>query len=143
VEQEAVRLRIHQPEIARGALDPTMFAHPTARAAIEALDTWGSPAEAIEQSPPEVAEVLARLSVETLDAEPTDVLARFASESGRRVLRELEAEARTSTDPLAFVEVVSWLKVTLDALRRPNADVETVMQLVAFIRDNESPPDQG
>ena len=143
VEQEAVRLRIHQPEIARGALDPTMFAHPTARAAVEALDAWGTPAEAIEQSPPEVAEVLAKLSVETLDAEPTDVLARFASESGRRVLRELEAEARTSTDPLAFVEVVSWLKVTLDALRRPNADVETVMQLVAFIRENESPPGQG
>ena len=144
VEAEALRLRIHHPEVAVGTVEPAMFRHPTARAAVEALESWGSPARAIEESPPEVAEVLARLSVETVDTDPTDVLARFASEIGRRVLTELEAEARTSADPLAYVEVVSWLKVTLDHLRRPNADVETVMQLVAFLRDEvEPPPEQG
>jgi DNA primase len=143
VEREALRLRIHHPDIAAGTLERSMFRNPTARAAFGALEEWGTPARAIEESPPEVAEALAGLAVETLDTDPTDVLARFASELGRRVLTELEAEARTSADPLAYVEVVSWLKVTLDHLRRPNADVETVMQLVAFLREDGDPPPEA
>ena len=54
-----------------------------------------------------------------------------------------ETLAELQLDPLAFVEVVSWLKVTLDALRRPNADVETVMQLVAFLREDGGPPPEA
>jgi len=134
VESEALRLRIHHPEVATGVLDASMFRHPTAVAAYRALDRWGSPAEVVDHVPPEVAETVARLAVEPLEVDPTDVLARFVSEVGRRTLGELEAEARSSSDPLAFVEVVSWLKVTLDHMRRPNVDVETLTELVAFIR---------
>ena len=63
------------------------------------------------------------------------MLARFASEVGRRELAELESEARASPDPLAYSDVVAWLKVTLDHLRHPRAEVETVTQLLAFLRD--------
>jgi len=135
VEQEALRLAIHQPELAAPFLDEAFFLHPTARAALEALNESDTLAEAIDRSPPEVGEVLARLSVETLEADPTDVLARFASEVGRRTLSDLEAEARVAEDPLAYADVVAWLKVTLDHLRRPKAEVETVTQLLAFLRD--------
>ena len=58
-----------------------------------------------------------------------------ASEVGRRELAELESEARASPDPLAYSDVVAWLKVTLDHLRHPRAEVETVTQLLAFLRD--------
>ncbi|MBM3662635.1 MAG: DNA primase [Actinobacteria bacterium] len=134
VESEALRLRLHHPEVAAGALDARMFSHALAAAAYRAVEAWGSPAAAVDHVPPEVAEVLARLAVEPLEIDPTDVLARFAGEVGRRTLADLEAEARSSMDPLAFAEVVSWLKVTLDHLRRPNVDVDTLMELVAFLR---------
>jgi hypothetical protein len=65
------------------------------------------------------------------------VLARFASEVGRRALADLEAEARSSSDPLSYSDQVSWLKVTLDHLRRPNAEVETVAHLLAFLRSRQ------
>ena len=135
VEQEALRLAIHHPELARPFLDRRFFLHPTALAALDALWSSGTLAEALEQSPPEVGEVLARLSVETMEADPTDVLARFASEIGRRTLVDLEAEARSAADPLAYADIVAWMKVTLDRLRRPRAEVETVTQLLAFLRD--------
>ncbi len=135
VEQEALRLAVHHPEVAAPFLDDSLFQHPTARATFDALQTADTLAEALEQSPPEVGEVLARLSVEPMEADTTDVLARFASEAGRRALVELEAEARSSEDPLAYADLVAWLKVTLDHLRRPRAEVETVTQLLAFLRD--------
>ncbi len=137
VEREAVRLRVHHPDLAAAFLEPAMFTHPTARAALEALDTHASPAEAIEESPRPVAELLARLAVETHEADPVDVLARLASELGRRTMADMEAEARASQDPLAYAEAISWLKVTLDHLRRPNVEVESVEQLLAFVRDRE------
>ena len=143
VEREAVRLRIHHPELAVGFLDRVFFTHPTARSAIEALDSSPSVAEAVEESPAEVARLLASLAVEPPIAAPVDVLARFASELGRRTLAELEAEARASADPLAYAESVSWLKVTLDHLRRPNVEVESVAQLVAFVRSRQPHVEQG
>ncbi len=143
VESEALRLRIHHPEVAGGVLDASMFRHPIAVATYRALDEWGSPAEAVDHVGPEVAATVARLSVEPLEVDPADVLARFVSEVGRRTLGDLEAEARGSSDPLAFVEVISWLKVTLDHLRRPNVDVETLTELVAFIRSESGHPGDG
>lgn len=137
VEREAIRLRIHHADLAAGFLDRSFFTHPTARAALDALDGSPTLAEAIEESPAEVGRLLAALSVEPQAAEPSDVLARFASEVGRRALADLEAEARSSSDPLSYSDQVSWLKVTLDHLRRPNAEVETVAHLLAFLRSRQ------
>lgn len=135
VEREVLRLAVNKPELAAPFLDETFFRIPTARAALDALLRSDTLAQAIDESPPEVGELLAELAVEEATSEPADVLARFASEVGRRELAELEAEARSSADPLAYSEVVAWLKVTLDQLRHPRAEVETVTQLLAFLRD--------
>lgn len=135
VEREVLRLAVNSPEVAAPFLEGSFFRHPTARVALDSLLRSDTLAEAISQSPTEVGELLAELAVEPVVSEPTDVLARFASEVGRRELIELEAEARTSSDPLAYSDVVAWLKVTLDELRRPRAEVETVAQLLAFLRD--------
>ena len=135
VEREVLRLAVNQPELAAPFLEESFFRHPTARASLDALLRSDTLAQAIEESPPEVAELLAELAVEEPTSEPSDVLARFASEVGRRELAELEAEARSSSDPLAYSDVVAWLKVTLDQLRHPKAEVEIVAQLLAFLRD--------
>ena len=135
VEREVLRLAVNQPELAAPFLEESFFRHPTAKASLDALLRSDTLAQAIEESPPEVAELLAELAVEEPTSEPGDVLARFASEVGRRELAELEAEARSSSDPLAYSDVVAWLKVTLDQLRHPKAEVEIVAQLLAFLRD--------
>lgn len=135
VEREALRLAVNAPEVAAPFLDESFFVHPTARAALDELVQSTTLAEAIGHAPVEVGELLAELAVEEVRSEPTDVLARFASEVGRRELIELDAEARGSEDPLAYSDAVAWLKVTLDELRRPKAEVETVTQLLAFLRD--------
>jgi len=134
VEREVLRVAVSDAELAAPFLQPSFFLHPTARAALDALlgsDTLGA---AIDGSPPEVAALLTELAVEESPSDPVDVLARFASEVGRRELGDLEVEARTSADPLAYSDAVAWLTVTLDQMRRPHAEVETVTQLLAFLR---------
>ncbi|MCC6183325.1 MAG: DNA primase [Microthrixaceae bacterium] len=135
VEREVLRLAVNQPELAAPFLEDSFFRHPTARAALDQLRRYDTLAQAVEDAPPEVADLLTELAVEESTSEPGDVLARFASEVGRRELAELESEARASPDPLAYSDVVAWLKVTLDHLRHPRAEVETVTQLLAFLRD--------
>jgi len=134
VEREVLRVAVTDAGLAAPFLEESFFLHPTARAALDALLRSDSLAVAIETSPPEVASLLTELAVEESHSDPVDVLARFASEVGRRELGDLEVEARASTDPLAYSDAVAWLKVTLDQLRRPHAEVETVTQLLAFLR---------
>jgi DNA primase len=141
VEREALRVAVADPTLAEAFLFPDLFVHPTARAAFEALVAAGSVAEAAERSRPEVAELLAEVAVAPSSAEHGEVLARLASEAGRRTLLELESEARSAPDPLAYADVIAWLKVTLDHLRQRHAEVETVAQLLAFLRDGGSDAD--
>ena len=88
------------------------------------VTTSPSLGEAIEASPAPVAELLTRLAVETSEATTDDVVSRLATEVGRQVLNDLEAEARSSEDPLAYAASVAWLKVSLDELRSSRAEVE-------------------
>ncbi|HPU38471.1 MAG TPA: toprim domain-containing protein, partial [Microthrixaceae bacterium] len=135
VEREVLRLAVNKPELAEPFLEETFFRYPTAKAALHSLMRSDTLAQAIDEAPAEVAELLTELAVEEPTSEPGDVLARFASEVGRREMAELEAEARASSDPLAYSDTVAWLKVTLDHLRSPRAEVETLTQLLAFLRE--------
>ncbi|MEX0768845.1 MAG: hypothetical protein WD029_10275, partial [Microthrixaceae bacterium] len=96
----------------------------------------------VETAPPQVAALLVRLSVEPSEAEFSDVLGRLATEVGRSVLRELEAEARSSPDPLAYAASITWLKVTLDQLRNPKAEVEILSQSLAWLADRRRVTEQ-
>ena len=112
-------MAIHQPQVAAPFLSESLFVHPMARAALVALESSSTVAEAVESAPPAVAELLASLAVETFDVSSTDVLARLITEVGMRQLADLEAEARAAEDPLSYSDVIAWLKVTLEELRRP------------------------
>ncbi|MEZ5237480.1 MAG: hypothetical protein R2716_00435 [Microthrixaceae bacterium] len=133
-EREAIRLAVHRPDLAETAMGPELFEHPTARAALELLVSAGSLAEAVTEGPPELAEELTRLSVEELVVEPIDVLGRLATEAARSELAELEREARTSEDPLVYSSAISYLKVTIEELRRRDVESETVAELVDWLR---------
>ena len=142
-ETEALRLALQHPERVAAFLEPALFTHPTTREAFETIGSADSLAGAIDGAPPEVAALLVRLSVEPSEAEATDVLSRLATEVGRSVLGELEAEARSSPDPLAYASSIAWLKVTLDQLRTPRAEVETLTQLLAWLADRRRVTEQG
>ena len=143
VETEALRLVINDPSVAATYLDERLFSHPTIRAAYVAVTTSPTLGEAIDEAPAPVAELLTRLAVEESEATTNDVLSRLATEVGRQVLGDLEAEARSSADPLAYSASVAWLKVSLDELRSSRAEVETLTQLLAWLRDRRRVTDQG
>ncbi len=142
-ETEALRLMLQHPEVVDGFLEPALFLHPVARQAYEAIRTGAELTEVLEDVPPQVGTLLARLAVEPSEAESLDVLCRLATEVGRVVLAELEAEARSSPDPLAYSSSIAWLKVTLDEVRSPKAEVETVTQLLAWLADRRRVVEQG
>ncbi|MHB1139985.1 MAG: DNA primase [Microthrixaceae bacterium] len=142
-ETEALRLVLQHPEVVDGFLEPALFLHPTTRRAFEAVSTGAPLTEVLDDVPPEVGTLLARLAVEPSEAESLDVLSRLATEVGRVVMAELEAEARSSPDPLAYASSIAWLKVTLDEVRSPKAEVETVTQLLAWLADRRRVVEQG
>ena len=142
-ETEALRLALQHPELVQAFLQPELFTHPTVRQAYELIGTQESLALVVSSAPPEVAALLVRLSVEPSEAESLDVLGRLATEVGRSVLRELEAEARSSPDPLAYAASITWLKVTLDQLRSPKAEVEILSQSLAWLADRRRVTEQG
>ncbi len=143
VETEALRLVLNDSSVGSTYLDEHLFTHPTARAAYVAVMDAPTLSEAIDAAPAPVAELLTRLAVETSEATTNDVLSRLATEVGRQVLLDLEAEARASSDPLAYSASVAWLKVSLDELRGSRAEVETLTQLLAWLRDRRRATDQG
>ena len=138
-----MRLVINDPSVAATYLDEHLFSHPTVRTAYQIVTTSESLGDAIDSAPAPVAELLTRLAVETSEATTNDVLSRLATEVGRLVLADLEAEARASDDPLAYAASVAWLKVSLDELRSSRAEVETLTQLLAWLRDRRRATDQG
>ena len=114
-------------------LDESLFLHPTARAAFEALANAATVTDAIAAAGPEAGELLTRLSFEPTASDAVDVVARLAEEVGRQTLVELEAEARGADDPLAYGEVMRWLKLTLEELRSHRPEVEKLNQLVDWL----------
>ncbi len=143
VETEALRVAINNPDIAAKYLDESLFSHPVTRAAYVALGSSATVADAIEHGDDQVGVLLRRIVVETSEAEWADVLSRLATEVGRSVLAELEAETRVAEDPLAYSASIAWLKRTLDELRSPKAEVETLEQLLDWLGDRRRVTDQG
>ena len=130
---EALRLALARPEEVATYLDGSLFLHPTARAAFDALANAATVTDAIAAAGPEAGELLTRLSFEPTASDAVDVVARLAEEVGRQTLVELEAEARGADDPLAYGEVMRWLKLTLEELRSHRPEVEKLNQLVDWL----------
>lgn len=143
VELESLKLFINSPEHIEPFLVPEMFDDPIVRDAYVALSDAADTASARESATPEAGELIARLAVEPSVADPTDVLVRLATEVGRSVMADLEAQARSSSDPLAFVESITWLKLSLDALRSSRVEGEKLAQLLVWLGQRRREADRG
>jgi DNA primase len=119
-ELEALRLAVHHPEQVADRLEVVLFAHPLARACFEALSTATTLHDAIAAADPQAADLLQRLAVEDTDAEVDDVMGRVVERAGQRAIRQLEAEMRQAapSHQAAYVPTITWLKLSLEALRR-------------------------
>lgn len=137
-EVEALRLMVQRRDEIVGWLRPMLFVDPRTAAAFAALSTAPDARTAIESAPPEVADLLTRLSVTETSAEVLDVAARLLDEATVRALSVMEATARTSEDPLAYAPAMSWLKLRLADLRGDDSSMESAPDLLAWLDENSA-----
>lgn len=131
---EALKLAVHQPEDA-AILDESLFLHPTVSEAFRRFQATNSLVAAMDGAPHNVAEVLGRVGVIEAELDSIQVLAGLATDVGRQLLLDLEREARLDDNPLAYAEVIGWLKLRLEELRKPRVEVEMLAQLLAWLRE--------
>ena len=131
-EVEALRLAVHRPEEVAALLHEALFVDPVVLAGYRALCSATTLAQAIDGADPEAASLLQRLAVEHAEASADDVLARLAEEAAKRVIVELEAEARRTG---TLTEDVGWLKLTIGELREAETGVDATGRLVRWIVD--------
>lgn len=136
-ETEALKLALHRPETVAHLLDEVLFEDELHRAAFAALASSATLHEALEKADAGAAELLHRLAVEDTEAEPEDVVARLADRAGTRVLRDLEAEARSHPDRFRELSpTTGWLRLTIEQLREPTTRVSAFEALVAWLVQN-------
>ncbi|HSL56663.1 MAG TPA: DNA primase [Acidimicrobiales bacterium] len=131
---EALRLVLQRPDDMVDLLHPALFDDEVHAAALEAVRAAGGDVRAaIDGADPDVAELLSRLAVDDTDAEPLDVAIRLVQEAANRALLDLEADARHSDDPLAYVAAITWLKQRAEELREPDTARSATEQLLAWL----------
>jgi DNA primase len=154
-EAAALRLAIHHPQAVAARLQGPLFAHPVNRAAFCALASAATFGEAVAAADPQTADLLGRLAVEDTEDDPDDVMVRLVEVAARRALLELDRELRAApvSDHAGYVQTMTWLKQTREALRTTDGtpvgihadpDLEAERLLVAWFVDREQAfDDQG
>jgi hypothetical protein len=131
-EVEALRLAVHRPEEVADTLHEALFSDPVVLDGYRALCSATTLPQAVDNAEPEVASLLRRLAVEEPGAATADVLARLAEEAAKRVIAELEADARRSGQ---LTEDVAWLKLAIAEVREPATAIDATGRLVRWLVD--------
>jgi DNA primase len=129
---EALRLAIHRPDEMDGRLETVLFADARQRAAFDALAAAETLRDAIDDAPPEVSELLVRLSVEQPlpGSTPDEIVDHLLRVAVRREIRRMEAESRSSDEARSTrADAVGWLH----ALDDPATSTEARESLVAWL----------
>ncbi|HEX2851378.1 MAG TPA: DNA primase [Acidimicrobiales bacterium] len=132
-EVEALRLAVHRPEEVADLLEPVLFADEVHLGAFEALCKSHTLPEAIEAARPDAADLLQRLAVEDADADAEDVIRLLVAAAAQRALTRLQADARSSDDPVVFSPTIAWLKLTAEQLWDDATGREAATHLVAWL----------
>jgi len=140
-ELEALRWAVHRPEAVADRLEEILFADDRNRRAFEALAGADSNAQAIEDAPPDVADLLRRILVEEppiVDDRVTDpvdaVVYNLLRESARRALLDLQALARSGSGDLAAPGAdVGRIRLWLEQLDDPATGREAAERLLAWL----------
>jgi DNA primase len=131
-ELEALRLAVHRPETVANRLEAALFADELHVAVFGALASAATLHEAIANADPDAADLLQRLAVEEAEEDADDVMIRLIEECGKRVLRDLEREARGSGSPQG-APTVAWIKLALEELRTPQTRGDAEARLVPWL----------
>ncbi|MDQ1397097.1 MAG: primase, partial [Acidimicrobiaceae bacterium] len=103
-------------------------------AAFQALAAAQTLHEAFEAADPGAAELLRRLAVEDTDADPEDVVGLLVRTAATRVLRDIDAESRSSTDPpVRLAPSFAWLKLAMEELGEPKTRIPAASRLVPWL----------
>jgi hypothetical protein len=132
-ELEALRLAVHRPETVANRLEEALFADDLHLAVFRALASATTLHEAIATVDPDAADLLQRLAVEDAEEDADDVMIRLIERSGKRVLDDLQREARASPCPEDYAPVVGWIKVALEDLRKPQTRRGAEERLVPWL----------
>ena len=93
-ELEALRHAVNNPEGVADLLDICLFGEPLAADVFEALAGGDPLSEVIEAAPPEIADIIHRLSVEEPEGQPIEVVAKVVDLAAGRALDRMEAQTR-------------------------------------------------
>ncbi|HZT64459.1 MAG TPA: DNA primase [Acidimicrobiales bacterium] len=136
-EMAALRLAVHRPEEVADRLEEVLFSDPVHQAAFRALASASTLHDAIAEAEPDAAALLQRLAVEDADDDPDDVTAQLVRLGALGALTELEADARAGGDEqfAKTAQVMTWLKLEIEALSDPHEQIEASRRLVAWLAD--------
>jgi DNA primase len=132
-ELEALLLAVHRPETVANRLEAALFVDELHLAAFVALASATTLHEAIANADPDAADLLLRLAVEEAEEDADDVMVRLIEECGKRVVRDLEREARGSGRPEDYAPTVGWIKLAVEELRNPQTRVDAEARLVPWL----------
>lgn len=132
-ETEALRLFVNQRPSMEPYLHEVLFTSDLNVSAFRALASAPTFHDALGAADPSAAELLQRLAVEDTDAEPDDVLGLLVREAAGRALRELEAEARQSDDPLRYTAEMGDVQRFIEQLGEPATRLGAVEQLLPWL----------
>jgi len=138
---EALRLAVHQPEAVADRLEELLFDDELQRRAFTTLVASDNLHEAIEEAPPDVADLLRRLAVEEPMlpgdglGDPVDaVVNQLVRSATKRALADLQAEARTSPDSFTSAAAdAARVRLWLEDLDDQRSGREAADHLVAWL----------
>jgi DNA primase len=140
---EALRFAVHRPEAVADRLESVLFVDDLQRRAFETLLSSDDLHQAIDDAPPDVAELLRRVAVEEpvvvegVTPDPVDALiTNLTRTAARRALRDLDVAARTTPGDFSDTAATSArVKLWIEDLDDPAGGSDTSKRLLAWLSD--------
>jgi DNA primase len=132
---EVLRHAVHDPSAVGRWLDVELFDDPVHRGAYQALLDADTHADALASSPPDVADLLARLLVAEPDSEPFDAVRLLHMETARRHIAAVRlAGARDADGTQALADLATLTRI-MDGLRNGQTAADSADRLLAWLGD--------
>jgi DNA primase len=132
---EVLRHAVHDPGAVGRWLDPELFDDDVHRGAYQALLDADTHADALASSPPEVADLLARLLVAEPDSEPFDAVRLLHMETARRHIAAVRLAGASDADGTQALADLATLTRIMDGLRSGQTAADSADRLLAWLGD--------
>lgn len=113
----ALKLAIADPATVLPLLHPVLFDEPRQRAAFVVLREFdGDLHRSVEAADPLVGDLLSRLAVEDVHAEPADVRRLLLRDLALRALKDVQSDRSMAADFATWSQTIAWLKARIEAI---------------------------